>query len=121
RLVMAGKRPFIDFETAYGPWFLVLCSWALRLWNSGAVLVLLAILFEFIAWGFWICVMRDLMEERDAKLSACLYALAPLPFINVAMVGMNHVWITAFLGAATLWQRRDRHALSALAMGASVV
>src|SRR6266566_2670839 len=34
RLVMAGKRPFIDFETAYGPWFLVLCSWALRLWNS---------------------------------------------------------------------------------------
>lgn len=119
--VIEGKRAFIDFETGYGPWFALVISWAVRIWDSGSVLVLLAVLFEFAAWPLWIRVMSSFLNEREVKLSAWLYLLSPLTFLNVPMVGMNHVWLTAFLGLAMLWQKRGRDALAGVAMGASIV
>lgn len=116
RWVLNGQRPFIDFETAYGPWFLYVCSWALRIWNSAGALVLLAVIAEFAAWPLWIRLMKSLLGEQEAKLTAWIYSLAPLAFLNVPMIGLNHVWLTAFLGLALLWQHRRQQLLAGLAV-----
>jgi len=119
--VIEGKRAFIDFETAYGPWFDWLISWPVRVWHSEGALAFVAMMFEFAAWPLWMRLLRNHFGEDKAKLAAWVYVAAPLALMNVPMVGLNHIWITAFMGAALVMMESRRDFISGLLMGASVV
>ena len=119
--VIQGKRAFIDFETGYGPWFAWLISWPVRAWDSVGAIALVAVMFEFAAWPLWMRLLRNHFGEDKAKLAAWVYVAAPLALMNVPMVGLNHIWITAFLGAALVMMESRRDFISGLLMGASVV
>lgn len=121
KLTLAGKKPFIDFQTAYGPWFPFTLALALRIWKSGPALVLLSVLFEFVAWPFWLNLFQTLLGKRTAKLAAWLYILAPLAILNVPAVGLNHIWISAFLAVALYGEMRGWQWLAGLSLGASIV
>lgn len=119
--VIEGKRAFIDFETGYGPWFAWLISWPVRVWHSEGALAFVAMMFEFAAWPLWMRLLRNHFGEDKAKLAAWVYVAAPLALMNVPMVGLNHIWITAFIGAALVMMESRRDFIAGLLMGASVV
>lgn len=121
RSTLRGLRPFADFDTAYGPFNAYFMAAFIWLWDDGAMLVLLAVLFEIGAWFIWNRVLRELLPDRQAKLAATLYMLAPLAVLNSPMVGLNHIWLSAFLALGVWYSIRIQPFASGFALGLSIV
>jgi hypothetical protein len=115
--VLAGQVPYRDFRTSYGLAFPYLAALPVWLWDAPESLILFAIALELLAAPLWLAVGRRLGGEAVARRAALLYAVSPLPLLNVAVSGQNQVWVAAGLALATsaLLERRD--VLSGLVLG----
>lgn len=119
--VLAGKVPYRDFVTAYGPLFPYLSAGAVGLWDSAKSLVLLAILFELASFPLWLATGRLCFTEAEARSAAVLYIFNPIAILTTPIGGYNHVWLSFFL-ALSFWSLlRQRTILSGLAFGFGVV
>src|ERR1700730_10620008 len=119
--VIVGLFPYRDFTSSYAPFFPYICSYAIRLWDSPLAIVLLAIIFECVAFPVWLWVLRHGIGEVQARLATLLYLTSPLPIMNVAIAGQNQIWIAFFLGLSIYLLMRGKDVLSGVGLSLSLI
>jgi hypothetical protein len=117
----AGEVVYRDFSTNYAPAFPYLVAFVLRLWNSGAAIVLSTVIMEGAAFIVWLRAVRGMWPEPVYRRFAIFYVLSALVILNVGVAGQNQAWISLVLGTAVLLYRNRRCTLAAGVAGLSIV
>jgi hypothetical protein len=121
RAVLAGLVPYRDFSSSYGPGFPYLAAIPVWLWDRPESLVALAIGAELASAAVWLAVARLVCDTRTTTVAATLYALSPVPLVNVAVNGQNQILVSLGLAVAAYWLLRDRAVASGVALGLTTV
>jgi hypothetical protein len=107
----------------YGPLFLYIIAFLLKLWNDPRVIIIFSLLSEFILFVVWLSLKNKPVARDDLALqrASILYAFSPLSILTTVVGGNNDVlagmWVSIFVALAFL----NKPALSGAAAGLSVV
>ncbi len=113
RAVAEGKLPFRDFATSYAPLFPYVSAALVRVWDSGKVFALFAMMMNMLGLIAWHRAAASLCNEATARRGTILYASSGHIAIQ-ALLGSNQCWIAAALGWSVFLTARDRGTASGL-------
>jgi hypothetical protein len=121
-LFLHGGVTYESVDSVYAPLHTGMDAAAIALWRSALPLILLAIVFECVAFPLWLRVARGLWPQNDrmVRIASILYFASPLSLQFVAIDGQNNVMIEMFFALALLAAMRYRETLSGWWTGLSI-
>lgn len=117
--VLAGQIPFRDFTLSYAPLFPYISAALVRLWDSGKVFALFAIIVNALALPLWHRTAVRSVGDQVARDSSVLYATSGHMIVQT-LLGTNQVWVAAALAASSLLLVRGASTSSGLVQALSV-
>ena len=113
RAVAAGRLPFRDFTTSYAPLFPYVGAALTRVWDSGKVFALFAMMLNALGLIGWHRAAATLSDEMTARRTTILYASSGHVVIQ-GILGTNQCWIAAALGCSVFLMASGRYVASGL-------
>jgi hypothetical protein len=105
----------------YGPLFLYVIGFLIKLWNNPKVIVLFSILAEFVLFTVWLSLRQTVANDVTMRRASLLYACCPLSILTSAVGGNNDVFAGLLVSIFVALAFRNRPALSGMFAGISVV
>ncbi len=105
----------------YGPLFLTLIGFFLKIWNDPKVLILFEIFAEFVLLVVWLFLGPIIANCQTMQRAALLYIFCPLSVISTAVDGNNDALGGMFVSLFVAFTLRHRPGLGGFVAGLSVV
>lgn len=115
--LMQHELPYRDFQSSYAPLHTFLDAGLLFLWNSPLVIVLFAILAEFLILPVWLRAARLFASESAVRIAAVLYLTSAISLQFVTIDGQDNSVTAVLLGLAVLAIARNRDVVSGALVG----
>jgi hypothetical protein len=121
RAALQHKLPYIGYPTSYAPLHATLDGGLLLLWNSPLVIILFAMVVEWLLLPVWLRVSRLFLPEENVRIGAVLYLSSAMSVVFVTIDGQDNVVLAVLLGVALLLLARYRALLSGAVLAAGAV
>jgi hypothetical protein len=116
---LAGRVPYRDFETSYGPLFPYMGAALLLVWNSPKAFVIFALILNSLSLLTWHRIANSYCQQSIARTASLFYCTSGHTLVQ-CLLGTNQIWIASGVAASVLLIHNRRSAASGVAQAVAI-